>query len=74
MLPIAVTALVVRWLLAILKAKNLFVKLLIWSIVFIVPLFSISMLHPNFYPESFMEVVVSSYYQFHEISSPENLI
>ena len=33
-----------------------------------------SLLHPNFYYERFMEVVVSSYYEFQAISNPDDLI
>jgi hypothetical protein len=33
-----------------------------------------SLLHPNFYYERFIEVVVSSYYEFQNSSSPEDLI
>ena len=47
---------------------------MLWLLIFTIPLVLMSILHPNFYYERFMEVVVSSYYEFQAISSPEDLI
>lgn len=37
--------------------------------IFLAPLLLISVLHPNFYPERFLTVVVDSYYEFQAISA-----
>jgi len=47
---------------------------LLWFLIFTIPILLVSLLHPNFYYERFMEVVVSSYYEFQAISSPDDLI
>ncbi|HZI24425.1 MAG TPA: hypothetical protein VFD46_05085, partial [Chryseolinea sp.] len=54
--------------------KNLPAKIMLWCLIFTIPLLLMSILHPNFYYERFMEVVVSNYYEFQEISDPEDVI
>jgi hypothetical protein len=73
-LPVAATALVVRFLIVRIKVNSVLLKVGLWLIVFIVPLVVVSRVHPNFYPERFMGVVVTSYYEFQAISSPEDVI
>jgi hypothetical protein len=72
--PMAVTALASRWLFDKLQVEKLILKLLLWSFIFVVPLALVSILHPNFYPERFMDVVVSSYYDYHSISAENDVI
>ena len=73
-LPLAATALMSRWLIERLRVRKLIFKLLLWSFIFVLPLALVSILHPNFYPERFMDVVVSSYYEYHSISAVEDVI
>ena len=73
-LPVVFTSLVLRFVLSKFHLKSLFAKVVLWFFVFIVPLLLVSLLHPNFYPERFMEVVVSNYCDFHAISDQEDLI
>jgi len=73
-LPVALTTLVVRFFLSRVELKSLVLKILLWCVVFFIPLILVSLLHPNFYPDRFLEVVVSSYYEFHVISNPEDVI
>jgi hypothetical protein len=47
---------------------------MLWCLIFIIPVLLMSLLHPNFYYERFIEVVVSSYFEFQTISNPEDLI
>lgn len=51
-----------------------YVYLLIWSSAFIVPLLILSHVTPNFYPSRFLEVVHTSYKEFHAASSVDDLI
>lgn len=37
---------------------------LLWVAVFLIPLLLVSQLHPNFYPERFLNVIVENYHQF----------
>ncbi len=73
-LPIALTAVMVRALATYIKTKSLWFKIILWCAVFFVPLLLVGMLHPNFYPTSLMEVIVSNNNIFHSISNPEDLI
>ncbi|MBA4054794.1 MAG: hypothetical protein C0490_08790, partial [Marivirga sp.] len=57
-----------------LKSRHWFVKLTTSIIVFFVPLAVISIVHPNFYPENFLNVIVSNNREFHAISDPDDLI
>jgi hypothetical protein len=74
-LPIGITTIVVaRFVLPRLPMMNLGWLVLIWLVIFIVPLYIASLLHPNFYPEQFLEVIVSNYRAFISISSPGDVI
>jgi hypothetical protein len=72
--PVALTALIARWLFSRLKLESLPVKVLLWFTLLAGPLLLVTVLHPNFYPERFMEVIVSSYYEYQAISSVEDVI
>ena len=73
-LPVVFTALALKYVLSKLTVKSLAIKILLWCLLLNVPLLIISILHPNFYVERFTEVVVASYYEFEEISNPEDMI
>ena len=73
-LPVAFTTLTVQYLFTKFTLKSLLAKTGLWFLIFTVPLLLMSILHPNFYYERLMEVVVSSYYEFQAISNPEDLI
>ncbi|HKZ36044.1 MAG TPA: hypothetical protein VJ184_00235, partial [Chryseolinea sp.] len=74
LLPIVLTAVVVRFIAAYLKIERTFLKIILWCAVFFIPVCLMSMLHPNFYPNALMEVIVSNYNIFQTISAPEDLI
>lgn len=73
-LPVIATALMTRWTFSRMKPEGLTMKVILWCLIFIGPLLLISVLHPNFYPERFLEVVVSSYYEFQAISAQQDVI
>lgn len=73
-LPVVITTLITQLLLSRLTVQRTALKIVLWSFLFIIPLLLVSILHPNFYPERFMQVVVSSYYEFKSLSDPEDLI
>ncbi|MEO7989379.1 MAG: hypothetical protein ABI663_07555 [Chryseolinea sp.] len=74
-LPIVFTSLIVKtFLLSILNSKRIFVRLLVWLVVLIVPVVAISFVRPNFYPERFLHVIVSSNQAFLERSDPDDAI
>ncbi len=64
LLPVAVTAIVMKRVVApFLKIKSIVLYVIIWLVVFAVPLLVVSRIHPNFYPEYFLEVIAGSYAQ-----------
>lgn len=74
-LPVVCTSLVVNLLFSgRLKFQPLAFRIFIWCLVFLIPLFAASLVHPNFYPERFLDVIISNYKEFHSISNPDDLI
>lgn len=73
--PIATASLVVRLLFSgPLKSLPRFYHLVAWCVVFLVPLFAIALVRPNFHPDRFLHVVVSNYTEFHALSDADDLI
>ncbi|HEY9047977.1 MAG TPA: hypothetical protein VIN08_18855 [Ohtaekwangia sp.] len=75
-LPVTITGLIVkRILLPRFTAIHRWqFTLLIWLVVFTVPLYIASVVHPNFYPERFLGVIVENYRAFAAASPPEDRI
>lgn len=74
-LPVALTALVMKLLvLPRLNTTNVYLKVAIWFFVFMLPLYIASLIHPNFYPERFLNVIVSNYNAYTILSKQENMI
>jgi len=61
-------------LLRIHKPRTPIMEVLLWLLIFIVPLSAIMLTRPNFYPEHFFEVIKENYDAFSRISDPEDLI
>ncbi len=74
LLPIVITTWVAQWIFSRMRLKSLFLKIMLWCFIFIAPLLLVTSLHPNFYPQRFLEVVVSSYNEFQAISEPNDVI
>ena len=75
LLPVLATALVFHWLIyPRIRFKNYGLECLVWLVVFLIPLFVASQVHPNFYPERFLDVIVSNYDAFREKSDPDDMI
>lgn len=58
----------------IIKPKSFRSEIVIWMITFIVPFMIATQVHPNFYPERLLEVLVENYKAFYAVSAPEDLI
>jgi hypothetical protein len=74
-LPITSTLLVIR--LLIMKyweIKNRAVYALVWLVIFLIPLYIASIVHPNFYPERFLEVIISNHDAFIALSDNRDVI
>lgn len=56
------------------KPKKPVSELLLWIFIFIFPLAMISFMHPNFYLDGFLEVIVSNNEVYNTFSNPEDLI
>ena len=75
LLPIAVASLVLHKLYVTgMRMRYLPTKLLIWTLLMLVPLALVSWLHPNFQPDVLIAVIVENYGAFHAVSSPEDVI
>jgi len=73
--PVATASLISQMLFAgYLRSKALAIKIIVWNTLLLLPLIGISLVHPNFYPEVFLEVIVSNYNAFHSISAPGDVI
>jgi hypothetical protein len=57
-----------------LKLQHLRSEFFFWVMIFVVLLFAVSLLHPNFYPQRFLEVVAMNYETFETISAPHDMI
>lgn len=74
-LPIVFTSLVVKFLiLPILNTKKVFIRLMVWLIVLVLPVAAISFVRPNFYPERFLHVIVLNYQSFLDRSDGNDAI
>jgi hypothetical protein len=49
-------------------------KIVIWMILFLIICFGVTLVHPNFYLENFLQVLVQNYNEFIRISPSENVI
>lgn len=57
-----------------LKLERARAEILAWAVIFIVPLFVVSLSHPNLYPGRFLDVIVTNYQAFEAISDPNDMI
>ena len=57
-----------------LKLERARSEIIAWAIIFVVPLFLVSLIHPNFYPERFLDVIVTNNDAFSKISEPADMI
>jgi hypothetical protein len=74
-LPITCTLLVMKLLVArYVRIQNQFVYSVVSTFVFVVPIVIVSLVHPNFYPERFLQVIVENYDAFIAHSEPDNVI
>lgn len=73
-LPVAITAFVTKALSARFKLKTFMSEVALWCSIFFIPIFLVSVLHPNFYLHRLMDVVVMSNQEFQAISNTEDLI
>jgi hypothetical protein len=71
--PVISSALVAQFLFSRLQV-SVAVKGMLWAVIFVIPLYVATLIHPNFYPERFLEVIVSNYEAFHSISQPEDVV
>lgn len=74
-LPVVFTCMVHRYLFVpVVKPKHFSFDVILWGIIFVFPLLLITLIHPNFYLERFLEVVVSNNEIYNQFSSKEDII
>lgn len=72
-LPVAITTLVIHFLTRKIQLKAS-LKILLWTAVFLIICFGVTLVHPNFYLENFLNVLVENYNEFIRVSLPTNVI
>jgi hypothetical protein len=71
--PVICSAMAAQFLVGRLKV-SVALKGMLWIVIFVIPLGAATLFHPNFYPERFLDVIVSNYEAFHSISQPEDVV
>jgi hypothetical protein len=56
------------------RMKSKLVYCIVFSLVFVIPLYVATLVHPNFYPERFLGVIASNNEDFIALSSPQDVI
>jgi hypothetical protein len=69
-LPVVFASLLLKFIVRTKQFRSATLETTAWLAVFILPLFLITYLHPNFYPERFLEVIVSNNAAYNELSAP----
>jgi hypothetical protein len=73
-LPVVCAALIMqRLLLPRISSAGTAVKIVAWTVLFIVPILLLSQLHPNFYPERFLSVITENYKAFQRLSAMRDM-
>lgn len=73
-LPVATTLVVMQRIILRYVNLSVWMKGVVWCGVFLLPLYIASKVHPNFYPERFLNVIVENYQAFTKISAPEDYV
>ncbi len=72
-IPVVATTLIIHFATRSMKIKSNG-KIIAWMILFLVVCFGVTLIHPNFYLERFLQVLASNYHEFIQLSSPGNLV
>lgn len=73
-LPVACTTLLYKLIGRKWPVRSAGFEIVVWSAILIFPLFLITFLHPNFYPERFLDVIVLNNKAYNLLSSPVDLV
>lgn len=72
---VTITTILVKFiLLPLLKPKYAIVKIIIWFVVYIAPLFLLSLTIENFHPHMFFNVVIKNYHTYLHLSKPNGAV
>ena len=72
-IPVGITTLLIHVITLRTKLRSS-TRVLIWVATFLVVCFGVTLVHPNFYPENFLQVLMENYNQFIRISPQENVV
>ena len=73
-IPVVGTTLLYRFLIEKKLKGAQFLKVMVWFIIFCVPLALISVLHPNFYPDRILGVILTNNAAYNAFSDPANVV
>jgi hypothetical protein len=75
LIPVASTTLVMKLIVCPrVKFQHVAFEMLAWLGIFVIPLALVSRVHPNFYPDRFLTVIVENYTLYQAKSDPGNMI
>ncbi len=74
LLPVIITELIMNRIVRPRIALKSYVSVVIWLVLFLIPVSLVSVLHPNFYPQRFLDVIVTNYETFQAISDPDDVV
>lgn len=72
-IPVSITTLLIHVITLRTKLRSS-TRILIWVATFLVVCFGVTLVHPNFYLENFLQVLIDNYNQFIRISPQENVV
>lgn len=73
LMAVVITSLIIHFLRVKIASLNKH-PILGWLVLFLILSLAVSVLHPNFYPDRFLQVLVSNHQDYLKISRPDNLI
>jgi hypothetical protein len=72
--PVIFTSLFYRFVLHPRVTSSAVVEVIIWLAILVLPLVLMTLLHPNFHPEKFLNVIAANNAGYYELSAPEDVV
>lgn len=72
--PVILTSLFYRFAIRRRVVSSPIVEIVMWMGILVLPLVLMTLLHPNFHPERFLDVIVANNFGYYELSAPEDVV
>jgi hypothetical protein len=73
-LPVVCTSLLYKFIIGERFQRSAVLEIAVWFAMLILPVFLITFLHPNFYPDRLLNVIVLNNAGYNELSSPDDVV